>query len=175
MPKPDTQCITCCRAEHLAAAWRNSAPFPYEPYCDGLHTAIMGAVSPWQKHWQAAEAMLVLPACAQEEAMEIAHLPYSDGLVLTQSAPPPERPFQLQEALALLVPGELLLLRLDDTERYDEVRTLVEQLATTAGIVHLECGKVGDREMAVGIPPTSTLANRPAAEEHAPDVMEHTG
>jgi hypothetical protein len=131
----------------------------------------MGAANPWQEQCQAAETMLVLPTCAQEEAMEIEHLPYSKGLLLAQSTQHPERPFQLQEALALLVPGESLLLRLSDTERYDEVRTLVEQLATSAGIVHLEFGKVGDREMVVGLPP----ASRPAAEEQAPEVMEHTG
>jgi hypothetical protein len=107
--------------------------------------------------------------------MDIEHLPYSEGLLLTQSTQHPERPFQLQEALALLVPGESLILRLGDTERYDDVRTLVEQLAKTVGIDHLELGKVGDREMFVGIPPASTSDSRAAPEKEEPEVMEHQG
>ena len=60
--------------------------------------------------------------------MEITRLPYSEGLLLTQSPQHPEHAFQLQEALALLVPGESLILHLGDEDQYHDVRLLVEQL-----------------------------------------------
>jgi hypothetical protein len=119
--------------------------------------------------------MLVLPTCAQEEAMEIEHLPYSEGELLTQSTQHPERAFQLQEALAMLVPGEALILRLGDTERADDVRALVEQLATTVGIAHLEFRTVGARDLFVGIPPANTPESLPVPEEKEPEVTEHAG
>jgi hypothetical protein len=75
----------------------------------------VGAAIQWQENRQAEEVMLVLPACAEEESMEITRLPYSEGLLLTQSTQHPEHAFQLQEALALLVPGESLIIRLGDS------------------------------------------------------------
>ena len=119
--------------------------------------------------------MLVLPACAEEEFMEITRLPYSEGLLLTQSPQHPEHAFQLQEALALLVPGEALILRLGDEDQYHDVRCLVEQLAQTVGIDHLEVGKVGEREMFVGRPPATTPASLSAPEKAEPEVLEHEG
>ena len=88
--------------------------------------------------------------------MEITRLPYSEGLLLTQSPQHPEHAFQLQEALALLVPGESLIIRLGEEDQYHDVRLRVEQLAKTVGIDHLELGKVGEREMFVGLPPPPT-------------------
>ena len=135
----------------------------------------MGAAIQWQEHRQAEEVMLVLPACAEEEAMEITRLPYSEGLLLTQSPQHPEHAFQLQEALALLVPGEALILHLGDEDQYHDVRLLVEQLAQTVGIDHLEMGKVGERDMFVGIPPATNPESLPAPEKEEPEVMEHEG
>jgi hypothetical protein len=119
--------------------------------------------------------MLVLPACGEEASMDITRLPYSEELLLTSDMQHPEHPFQLQEALALLVPGEALLIRLSAEEQYDDVRLLVEQLANTVGIDHPKLGKVGDREMFVGIPPASTSDSRAAPEKEEPEVMEHQG
>ena len=107
--------------------------------------------------------------------MDITRLPYSEGLLLTQDTQHPEHPFQLQEALALLVPGEALILRLGDEEQYTDVRRLVEQLAQTIGIEHLELGKVGERDMFVGIPPASHPDSLPAPAEQEPEVIEHEG
>ena len=107
--------------------------------------------------------------------MEITRLPYSEGLLLTQSPQHPEHAFQLQEALALLVPGEALLLRLGDEDQYHDVRRLVEQLAQTVGIAHLDLGKVGDREMFVGLPPANHSDRLPAPEKEEPEVLEHEG
>ena len=135
----------------------------------------MGAAIQWQENRQAAEVMLVLPACAEEESMEITRLPYSEGLLLTQSPQHPEHAFQLQEALALLVPGEALLIRLGAEDQYHDVRLLVEQLAQTVGIAHLELGKVGERDLFVGVPPATTPDSRPVPEKEDPEVMEHEG
>ena len=107
--------------------------------------------------------------------MEITRLPYSEGLLLTQSPQHPEHAFQLQEALALLVPGESLLIRLGEEDQYHDVRLLVEQLAKTVGIDHLELGKVGERDMFVGLPPATTPDSLPAPEKEEPEVMEHEG
>ena len=103
--------------------------------------------------------------------MDITRLPYSEGLLLTQSPQHPEHAFQLQEALALLVPGEALILHLGAADQYHDVRLLVEQLAQTVGIAHLELGKVGERDMIVGLPPDSL----PAPEKEEPEVLEHEG
>jgi hypothetical protein len=103
--------------------------------------------------------------------MDITRLPYSEGLLLTQSPQHPEHAFQLQEALALLVPGEALILHLGEADQYHDVRLLVEQLAQTVGIAHLELGKVGERDMFVGLPPDSL----PAPEKEEPEVLEHEG
>jgi hypothetical protein len=119
--------------------------------------------------------MLVLPACTEEESMEITRLPYSEGLLLTQSPQHPEHAFQLQEALALLVPGESLIIHLGEEDHYHDVRLLVEQLAQTVGIDHLELGKVGERDMFVGLPPANTPDSLPAPEKEEPEVMEHEG
>ena len=135
----------------------------------------MGAAIPWPDNRQAAEGMLVLPACAKEESMEITRLPYSEGLLLTQSPQHPEHAFQLQEALALLVPGEALILRLGAEDQYHDVRLLVEQLAQTVGIDHLELGKVGERDMFVGLPPANNPDSLPAPEQEEPEVLEHEG
>ena len=135
----------------------------------------MGAAIQWQDNRQVEEVMLVLPACAEEEAMEITRLPYSEGLLLTQSPHHPEHAFQLQEALVLLVPGEALLLRLGDEDQYHDVRLLVEQLAQTVGIDHLELGKVGERDMFVGLPPANNPDSLPAPEKEEPEVIEHEG
>ena len=107
--------------------------------------------------------------------MDITRLPYSEGLLLTQSPQHPEHAFQLQEALALLVPGEALILRLGDEDQYHDVRRLVEQLAQTVGIAHLELGKVGERDMFVGIPPAHNPDSLPAPDKEEPEVMEHEG
>ena len=131
----------------------------------------MGAAIPWQDNHQAEEGMLVLPAWAEEASMDITRLPYSEGLLLTQSPQHPEHAFQLQEALALLVPGEALMLRLGAEEQYHDVRRLVEQLAQTIGIEHLELGKVGERDMFVGIRPDSL----PTPDQEEPEVTEHEG
>jgi hypothetical protein len=109
--------------------------------------------------------MLVLPACTEEESMEITRLPYSEGLLLTQSPQHPEHAFQLQEALALLVPGESLIIRLGEEDQYHDVRLLVEQLAQT----------VGKRDMFVGIPPAHNPNSLPAPDKEEPEVMEHEG
>jgi len=135
----------------------------------------VGAAIPWQDNRQAEEVMLVLPACAEEKSMEITRLPYSEGLLLTQSPQHPEHAFQLQEALALLVPGEALIIRLGDEDQYHDVRLRVEQLDKTVGIDHLELGKVGEREMFVGLPPANTPDSLPAPEKEEPEVMEHEG
>jgi hypothetical protein len=135
----------------------------------------VGAAIPWQDNRQAAEVMLGLPACAEEASMEITRLPYREGLLLTQSPQHPEHAFQLQEALALLVPGEALLLRLGDEDQYHDIRLLVEQLAQTVGIDHLEVGKVGEREMFVGRPPATTPDSLPTSEKAEPEVLEHEG
>jgi hypothetical protein len=119
--------------------------------------------------------MLGLPACAEEASMEITRLPYSEGLLLTQSPQHPEHAFQLQEALALLVPGESLIIRLGEEDHYHDVRLLIEQLAQTVGIDHLELGKVGEREMFVGLPPATNPDSLPAPEKEEPEVMEHEG
>jgi hypothetical protein len=119
--------------------------------------------------------MRVLPACVEEASMDITRLPYSEGLLLTQSPQHPEHAFQLQEALALLVPGEALILHLGDEDQYHDVRLLVEQLAQTVGIDHLEVGKVGERDMFVGLPPATTPASHSAPEKAEPEVMEHEG
>ncbi len=103
--------------------------------------------------------------------MEITRLPYSEGLLMTQSTQHPEHSFQLQEALTLLVPGESLIIRLGVEDQYHDVRLLVEQLAQTVGIDHLELGKVGERDLFVGLPPDS----HPAPEQEEPEVMEHEG
>src|ERR671925_1775495 len=100
--------------------------------------------------------------------MDIKRLPYSEGLILTQDTQHPEHAFQLQEVLALLVPGEALIIRLGDEDQYHDVRLLVEQLAQTVGIDHLELGKVGARDLFVGLPPDSL----PAPEQAEPEVME---
>ena len=97
--------------------------------------------------------------------MEITRLPYSEGLLLTQSPQHPEHAFQLQEALALLVPGESLIIRLGAEDHYHDVRLLVEQLAKTVGIDHLELGKVGAREMFVGRPPRKNPRHSPGPRE----------
>ena len=107
--------------------------------------------------------------------MEITRLPYSEGLLLTQSPQHPEHAFQLQEALALLVPGEALILRLGEADQYHDVRRLVEQLAQTVGIAHLELGKVGERDMFVGLPPANNPDSLPAPEKADPEVLEHEG
>ena len=135
----------------------------------------MGAAIPWQDNRQAVEGMLALPACAEEASMDITRLPYSEGLLLTQSPQHPEHAFQLQEALALLVPGEALILHLGAEDQYHDVRLLVEQLAQTVGIDHLELGKVGERDMFVGLPPANTPDSLPAPEKEEPEVMEHEG
>ena len=88
--------------------------------------------------------------------MEITRLPYSEGLLLTQSTQHPEHAFQLQEALALLVPGESLIIRLGEEDHYHDVRLLVEQLAQTAGIDHLELGKSGNGICLWVSPPPTT-------------------
>jgi hypothetical protein len=129
----------------------------------------------WQENRQAEEIMLVFPACAEEESMDIQRLPYSEGLILTQDTQHLEHPFQLQEALALLVPGEALIIRLGEEEQYHDVRSLVEQLAKTVGIDHLEFGKVGERDIFVGIPPANKPDSLPAPDEKEPEVMEHRG
>ena len=107
--------------------------------------------------------------------MDITRLPYSEGLLLTQSPQHPEHAFQLQEALALLVPGEALIIRLGEADQYHDVRLLIEQLAQTVGIAHLELGKVGEREMFVGRPPATNPDRLPAPEKAEPEVMEHEG
>ena len=107
--------------------------------------------------------------------MDIKRLPYSERLLLTEDTQHPDHPFELQEALSLLVPGEALVIRLGEEEQFNEVRSLVEQLAKTVGIDNLEFGTSGERDLFVGIPPANTPESLTPPDEKEPEVTEHTG